>query len=45
MHDGPAEDDPVAVVAWTRMATYDLDAQRPRRLGDDERGFLERWSA
>ncbi len=40
LHDGPAEDDPVAVMAWTRMATFDLDAQRPRRLTTDERAFL-----
>ena len=26
MHDGPDEADAVAVLAWTRMATYDLDA-------------------
>ncbi|WP_219417287.1 acyl-CoA thioesterase [Pseudonocardia nigra] len=45
MHDGPGEDDPVAVLAWTRMATFDLDAQRPRRLTADERAFLGRWTA
>jgi hypothetical protein len=33
------------VQAWTRMATYDLDAGRPRRLTDDERKFLARWAA
>jgi acyl-CoA thioester hydrolase len=45
MHDGPDEADAVAVCAWTRMATYDLDAERPRRLTPDEREFLLRWSA
>jgi acyl-CoA thioester hydrolase len=44
MHDGPAEADPVAVRAWTRMATFDLDAQRPRRLSGTEREFLARWA-
>jgi acyl-CoA thioester hydrolase len=43
MHDGPGAADPVAVCAWTRMATYDLDAGRPRRLTPDEREFLARW--
>jgi acyl-CoA thioester hydrolase len=43
MHDGPDEADPVAVEAWTRMAMFDLDAQRPRRLTTDERAFLGRW--
>ncbi len=37
MHDGPGAADAIAVQAWTRMATYDLDAGRPRRLTDDER--------
>jgi len=45
MHDGPEEGNAVAVRAWTRMATYDLDAGRPRRLTDEERTFLGRWSA
>lgn len=45
MHDGPGADDGVAVRAWTRMATYDLDAERPRRLTPDEREFLRRWAA
>jgi acyl-CoA thioester hydrolase len=45
MHDGPAEADAVAVRAWTRMATFDLDAGRPRRLTPDEREFLDRWTA
>lgn len=45
MHDGPAEADAVAVRAWTRMATFDLDANRPRRLTPGERKFLHRWTA
>ena len=45
MHEGPAEADPVAVRAWTRMATFDLDANRPRRLTPDERHFLHRFTA
>ena len=44
MHDGPHEEDRVAVMAWTRMAAFDLDAQRPRRLTADERAFLGRWA-
>jgi acyl-CoA thioester hydrolase len=45
MHEGPDESDPVAVLAWTRMATFDLDAGRPRRLTPQEREFLARWDA
>lgn len=45
LHDGPAEVDAVAVRAWTQMATFDLDARRPRRLTPDEREFLDRWTA
>ena len=44
MHDGPAESDAVAVRASTRMATFDLEADRPRRLTADERAFLGRWT-
>ncbi len=44
LHDGPGEDDPVAIVATTGMALFDLDAQRPRRITDDERVFLEKWA-
>jgi acyl-CoA thioester hydrolase len=44
MHEGSGEDDRVAIAAWTRMATFDLEAQRPRRLTDGEREFLERWA-
>ena len=45
MHDGPDATDAVAVAAWTRMATYDLAAERPRRLTPGERAFLGRWAA
>ena len=44
LHDGPGDDDPVAIEAWTRMAIYDLEAGRPRRLDPAERAFLGRWS-
>lgn len=44
LHDGPDDADPVAVRAHTRMATYDLDADRPRRLTAPERAFLGRWA-
>ncbi|MEJ8279269.1 acyl-CoA thioesterase [Pseudonocardia spirodelae] len=42
LHDGPGADDPVAVTAWTRMALYDLEGGRVRRLTADERDFLKR---
>lgn len=45
MHDGPGETDPVGVSARTRMALFDLAAQRPRRVTAAERVFLARWSA
>jgi acyl-CoA thioester hydrolase len=45
MHDGPAEGDAVAVTAETRLAAFDLAAQRPRRLTPEEREFLGRWAA
>lgn len=44
MHDGPADTDRVAVAAWTRMALFDLEAGRPRRLTASERDFLARWT-
>jgi acyl-CoA thioester hydrolase len=44
LHDGPDDDDPVAIEAWTRMAIYDLGAGRPRRLEPPERAFLARWA-
>jgi acyl-CoA thioester hydrolase len=45
MHDGPEEGDAVAVTAETRLAMFDLAAQRPRRLTAEEREFLGRWAA
>jgi acyl-CoA thioester hydrolase len=45
MHDGPDEGDAVAVTAETRLAAFDLAAQRPRRLTPEEREFLGRWAA
>jgi acyl-CoA thioester hydrolase len=44
LHDGPDPSDPVAIAAWTRMAQFDLDAHRPRRLDADERAFLAKWA-
>ncbi|MFC5995207.1 acyl-CoA thioesterase [Pseudonocardia hispaniensis] len=43
LHDGPDESDAVAVGARTRMALFDLAAQRPRRITAEERAFLDRW--
>lgn len=43
MHDGPEADDAVAVTAETRLAAFDMAAQRPRRLTPPEREFLGRW--
>jgi acyl-CoA thioester hydrolase len=43
MHDGPEPDDAVAITAQTRMAAFDMAAQRPRRLTAPEREFLGRW--
>lgn len=40
LHDGPAESDPVAIRAWTRMALFDISAQRPRRLTAAEQEYL-----
>lgn len=40
LSDGPD----VAITAWTGMATFDLDAQRPRRLTPDERAWLAKWA-
>ncbi|MFC5948151.1 acyl-CoA thioesterase [Pseudonocardia lutea] len=44
MRAGPAESDPVAIEAETRMALFDLEGQRPRRLTAEERAFLLRWA-
>ncbi|MFC4948911.1 acyl-CoA thioesterase [Pseudonocardia sp. GCM10023141] len=43
LHVGPKEDDPVAVEAWTKMAMFDFDTQRPRRFTPDELAFLRTW--
>ncbi len=40
LHDGPEAGDAVAIRAWTRMALFDMDAQRPRRLSAAEREYL-----
>ncbi len=45
LHDGPDADDPVAIRADTRMATFDLEANRPRRLTAEERDWLGKWTA
>jgi acyl-CoA thioester hydrolase len=45
LHDGPGADAPVAITAETRMATFDLAANRPRRLTGDERAWLGKWAA
>jgi acyl-CoA thioester hydrolase len=45
MHDGPDAGDAVAVTAETRLAAFDLAAQRPRRMTPEEREFLGRWAA
>ena len=44
LHDGPGEDAPVAITAHTRMATFDLAAQRPRRLEAAEKAWLGEWA-
>lgn len=44
LHDGPGADAPVAITAHTRMATFDLGAQRPRRLTAEEQDWLGRWA-
>ncbi|GAA1874684.1 thioesterase family protein [Pseudonocardia ailaonensis] len=44
MHSGPDESDTIAVAAQTRMAVFDLESQRPRRLTVDERTWLQRWT-
>jgi acyl-CoA thioester hydrolase len=44
LRTGPADQDPVAATARTRMVPFDLAASRPRRLAPAEREFLARWS-
>lgn len=43
LRSGPSADDPVAATAQTRMALFDLAANRPRRLRPSERDFLDSW--
>lgn len=45
LHDGPGEDAPVAITAQTRMAMFDLDAQRPRRMNESEQAWLGLWTS
>lgn len=45
LHDGAGDGDRVAITAHTRMATFDLGTQRPRRLTAEERAWLGRWAA
>jgi acyl-CoA thioester hydrolase len=40
VHDGSGDDAPLAIRAWTRMALFDMEAQRPRRLGEAEKAYL-----
>lgn len=44
VHDGSDENAPVAITAQTRMATFDLDAQRPRRMSESEQKWLSTWA-
>ncbi|MFD8497505.1 acyl-CoA thioesterase [Amycolatopsis sp. NPDC059657] len=41
VHNGPSEADKVAVTAETVLAPFDTVTERPRRLSDEERVFLE----
>lgn len=45
VHNGPEETDKVAVTAETVLAPFDTGAERPRRLTEDERAFVERGFA
>lgn len=40
---GVGIDKPPSVTASTQMATFDMDAQRLRRLTPEERAYLEQW--
>lgn len=40
VHGGPEAGDEVAIRAWTRMALFDMDTQRPRRLSAAEKEYL-----
>jgi acyl-CoA thioester hydrolase len=37
-------DDKLALKAKTVMVPFNTETQRPRRITDDERAFLERWT-
>jgi acyl-CoA thioester hydrolase len=43
IHCGPSETDKVGVVANVTLAPYDLAAERPRRMTEQERDFLAGW--
>jgi acyl-CoA thioester hydrolase len=45
VHDGPEPEDEVAIRAWTRMALFDMDAQRPRRLTAEEKDYMAGFAA
>ena len=45
VHNGRRETDAVVATAETLMVPYDLDAQRPRRLTEQERDFLAGYRA
>lgn len=40
VHGGPDDGDEIAIRAWTRMALFDIQAQRPRRLSGAEKDYL-----
>lgn len=42
VHEGPSENDKVAVTAETVLAPYDVTTGRPRRLDAEEREFLRK---
>ena len=45
VHEGPEPEDEVAIRAWTRMALFDMDAQRLRRLTATEKDYLAGFAA
>lgn len=40
VHNGPSQEDKVAVTAETVLAPYEVATERPRRLTEEERAFL-----
>ena len=40
---GKSLDTPAAIVASTQIAAFDIDAQRLRRLTNEERAYLQSW--